>query len=87
MTVFKFGRGMSYGKFIHQVDGMVIDFIDGCLIDSLLVAGKRGIYFLKETFRNANNSVYTVYFGAYGTDAENEVNAMWDQFADAVGVA
>ena len=88
MTVFRFGRGMNLSKFLHQMgrvdrDYFVIDIFEGVLLDSLLIDGPRGVYFLKNTYLNPNSSTYTVYFGKYGTDDENTVNKMWDTFAGA----
>ena len=82
MTTFKFGRGMRYAKFMHQIKGEIIDVVEGYLLDSLLVAGKRGYYFMKETYQNSNSSVFTVYFAAYkDVDGVNTLFNMWDTFA------
>lgn len=88
MTVFRFGRGMNLSKFLHQLgrmdrDYFVIDIYEGVLLDSLLIEGPRGVYFIKDTFLNANSSTYTVYFGRRGSEDENTVNNMWDTFAGA----
>lgn len=88
MTIFKFGRGMNLNKFLHQLgradrDYFVIDICEGVLLDSLLIEGPRGVYFIKDTFLNANSSTYTVYFGRRGSEDETTVNNMWDTFAGA----
>jgi len=88
MTEYKFGENMTIEKFLHQLghadrDYFVMDIFEGVLLDSLLIEGPRGVYFLKDTYLNPNSSTYTVYFGEYGTDDENTVNNMWDTFAGA----
>ena len=88
MTVFKFGHGMSLSKFLHQLgedgrDYSILDICEGVLLDSLLIEGPRGIYFIKDTFLNANSSTYTVYFGRRGSEDEQTINNMWDTFAGA----
>jgi hypothetical protein len=88
MTVFKFGRGMSLSKFLHQLgedgrDYSILDICEGVLLASLLIDGPRGVYFLKDTYLNSNSSTYTVYFGRRGSEDENTVNNMWDTFAGA----
>lgn len=88
MTQFRFGRGMSLSKFLHQlgIDGRdyyIVDICEGALLDSLLIEGPRGVYFIKDTFLNANSSTYTVYFGRRGSEDEKTINSMWDAFAGA----
>ena len=86
MTVFRFGRGMNLNKFLHQLgradhDYYIVDICEGVLLDSLLIEGPRGVYFIKDTYLNSCSSTYTVYFGKYGTEDETTINAMWDAFA------
>lgn len=88
MTIFQFRRGMSLSKFLHQLgedgrDYSILDICEGVLLDSLLIDGPRGVYFIKDTFLNANSSTYTVYFGRRGSEDETTVNNMWDTFAGA----
>lgn len=88
MTIFKFGRGMSLAKFLHQLgrvdrDYYIVDICEGVLLDSLLIEGPRGVYFIKDTYLNSNSSTYTVYFGRRGSEDENTINNMWDTFAGA----
>ena len=88
MTIFKFGRGMSLAKFLHQLgrvdrDYCIVDICEGVLLDSLLIEGPRGVYFIKDTYLNSNSSTYTVYFGRRGSDDEQTINNMWSAFAGA----
>ena len=84
MVSYKFGENMTIDKFLHQIGGEVVDLLEGTLQDSFFVAGKRGYYFLKDTFVNTWSSVYTVFFAAYkNIDDVNELFKMWDDFAGA----
>lgn len=88
MTQFRFVRGMNLEKFLHQLgradrDYFVVDILEGALLDSLLIEGPRGVYFIKDTYLNANSSTYTVYFGRRGSEDEQTINNMWDAFAGA----
>lgn len=49
-------------KLLHQNSGTVIDCIEGCLLDDLLIETRRGFLAIMETFQNANSSIYTMYF-------------------------
>ena len=82
MTEHKFGENMTIEKFLHQSGGVVVDLLEGTLQDSFFVSGKRGYYFLKDTFVNTWSSVYIVFFAAYKSmDDVNELFKMWDDFA------
>ena len=83
VKTYKFGA-MRYEKWMQQNDGEVIDIVEGCLLDSLMVNTRRGVALLMETYINSNSSNYTLYFAA-----KNDRNAidtlfdMWDAFAGA----
>lgn len=82
MTEYRFGENMTIEKFLHQIGGEVVDIVEETLLDSLLVAGRRGYYFLKVTFLNEWSSTYTVYFADYrDVDAVNTLLTMWETFA------
>lgn len=49
-------------KCIAQSGGVIIDCIEGCLLDDLLYETRRGYLAFMETFQNANSSIYTMYF-------------------------
>ena len=82
MVSYKFGENMNIDKFLRQSGGVVVDILEGTLQDSFFVSGKRGYYFLKDTFINTWSSVYIVFFAAYkNMDDVNELFKMWDDFA------
>lgn len=82
MTEYKFGENMNIDKFLHQIGGEVVDIVEETLLDSLLVAGRRGYFFCKVTFLNTWSSTYTVYFADYrDVDAVNTLLTMWETFA------
>ena len=88
MVSYKFGENMTIEKFLHQISGEVVDLLEGTLQDSFFVSGKRGYYFLKDTFVNTWSSEYIVFFAAYkDRDAVDAVYNMWLEFADAVGLS
>ena len=72
----------NIGKLIKQNCGEVIDCIEGCLLDDLLVSCKRGMMALLETYQNAWQSVYTVYFSTN----ESEIWDLWESRQIAMGV-
>ena len=82
MTEYKFGESMTIDKFLHQIGGEVVDIVEETLLDSLLVAGRRGYFFCKVNFLNTWSSTYTVYFADYrDVDAVNTLLTMWETFA------
>lgn len=84
MTEYKFGENMTIEKFLHQIGGEVVDMVEETLLDSLLVAGRRGYFFCKETYINSCCSGYTVYFAKYtDIDGVKVLFNMWDTFANA----
>ena len=83
VKTYKFGA-MRYEKWLKQNDGEVIDILEGCLLDSLMVNTKRGVALLMETYVNSNSSNYTLYFAANkDRDAMDTLFEMWDTFAGA----
>ena len=68
-------RGFNIDKIIAQNDGEVIDCIEGCLLDSLLVECKRGLMAIMETYVNPWVSKYTIYF----SKNRDEVWTLWDK--------
>lgn len=81
-------ESMTIDKWIHQNSAIVEDFLDGCLLDNMLLQTRRGVAFVKETFINTWCSTYTLYFAAYkDLDAVDAVYNMWSEFADAVGLS
>lgn len=82
MKEYRLGDNMRIDKFIFQVGGEVVDMVEVTLLDSLLVAGRRGYYFCKVTFLNSCSSSYTIYFADYrDVDAVNTLLTMWETFA------
>ena len=81
-------ESMTIDKWIHQNSAIVEDFLEGCLLDNMLLQTRRGVAFVKETFINTWCSTYTLYFAAYkDRDAVDAVYNMWYEFADAVGLS
>lgn len=82
MTVFKLG-GRDFEKWAAQNKAFTTDFLDGNLLDSMFVQCSGGVAAIFETYQNSNSSVFTVYFGRYGSEDEQTVCNMWDTFAGA----
>lgn len=83
-----FGDVMRFDKFLHQCGGDVIDFVEEVLLDSVLIAGRRGYYILKDHYLNSNSSTYYVYFAAYNEPAAvAELLQAWDDFAAGAAAA
>lgn len=81
-------EAMTIDKWVHQNSAIVEDFLEGCLLDNMLLQTRRGVAFVKETFINTWCSTYTLYFAAYNDlDAVDAVYNMWSEFADAVGLS
>ena len=80
-------RRFCYEKFMRQVGGVVEDIVEGVLLDSMLISGKRGYYFLKDTYINSNMSGYHLFFAPYkDKDVANALLTMWDAFVEADAV-
>ena len=74
-------NGYNVEKFIHQNDAEIIDGVDGCLLDDILLYARRGLIAIFETYVNPNLSAYTVHFS---TDAD-EIYRLWDERKTARG--
>ena len=84
---YRFGA-ITIDKWMYQNSAFVEDFLDGCLLDNMLLQTRRGVAFVKETVLNTWSSTYTLYFAAYkDADAVDAVYNMWSEFADAVGLS
>lgn len=83
MTEFKYNGKIE--KLIHQATGSNdVDFCDyheGCLLDNYVFCGKRGIYFVYESYVNEWCSNYRVEFCKYGSD---DINSSWDEWNKSV---
>ncbi len=62
-------------KLVEQNKGVIIDAIDGCLLDSLLFYTKRGLMACVETYVNCWTSCYTCYFSTN----EDEIFEIWNR--------
>lgn len=81
-------ESMTIDKWMYQNSAIVEDFLDGCLLDNMLLQTRRGVAFVKETALNVWSSTYTLYFAAYkDAGAVDAVYNMWSEFADAVGLS
>ena len=69
----------SIDKLMHQNKAEYIDCIEGCLLDNLLLATKRGYIALIETFATTNSSVYTLYFST----EETAIYKIWENLERA----
>ena len=49
-------------KLLYQNKGEIIDCVEGCLLDNLLIETKRGYMALIETYKTCWTSYYTLYF-------------------------
>lgn len=82
MKEYKLGDNMRIDKFIYQAGGEVVDIVEETLLDSLLVAGRRGYYFCKVVFLNPWASDYKIYFAPYkDLEAVETLLNMWETFA------
>ena len=78
MTVF---RLYDMDKWAAQNDAECIDFAEGCLLDNMVYACKRGTAFIFEEYANTWTSMYMVYFIPYKEQENNaEYDALWDRF-------
>lgn len=64
-----------------QNDAECIDCVEGCLLDNLVMACKRGTAFLFEEYQNEWTSRYHVYFVPYKEqDTNGDYSRLWDRF-------
>ena len=70
-------------KWIKQNAGTIVDCIEGCLLDNLMVDCKRGTAYIFEEYVNANSSRYHAYWIKYGPHSPkfNFVYDMWERLA------
>ena len=67
-------------KWIAQNDAFILDAVEGCLLDNMYIACRRGIAFVFETYLNANSSSYTCHFfrrGECNTPEYNHISERW----------
>ena len=57
-------------KLIYQNRGEIIDCVEGCLLDNLLIETKRGYMALIETYETCWTSYYTLYFSRDFNDVQ-----------------
>lgn len=69
-------------KFIYQNAGEIVDCLDGCLLDDLLLYTRRGLVAIFESYVNSNQSDFTVYFS---TDPA-EIWPLWEKRQELKGV-
>ena len=69
-------------KWIAQNDAFILDAVEGCLLDNMYIACRRGIAFVLETYVNANSSVYTCYFFRRGECNMPEYNRLAEYWAE-----
>ena len=79
MKIYEY-RGKDIDKLIRQNDGEVIDCIEGCLLDDMLVECKRGLMAILETYINSNMSGYRIYF----SKDRDEIWKLWEDRQKAV---
>lgn len=66
-------------KFIKQNHGEIMDCVEGCLLDSLLIATPRGVAAIYEKYETAWSSIFLV---EWEKDPARAVCRNWDEFAD-----
>lgn len=79
MTTFKI---RDIDKWISQNDAFILDAVEGCLLDNMYIACRRGIAFVLETYVNANSSAYTCYFFRRGECNTPEYNRLAEYWAE-----
>ena len=70
----------SLDMFLHQNKGEVIDCVEGCLLDNLLINAKRGTIALYEHYVNCWTSNYEVKFAPYKTEENLNLVNEFDDF-------
>ena len=79
MTTFKLksykwyegGVDTAFAKWIHQNCAVMIDCIEGSLLDNYLFECKRGLCFVLESYVNSNMSEYVFHFIPYKETTKN----------------
>lgn len=72
---------MDLQKWLHQngADDGCLEFVEGCLLDNMIVQTKRGYAAIYESYQNSNSSVYRIEFQP--GDAP-DVWDRWENFRD-----
>lgn len=73
MTGYIIGSCVDFEKWEKQNNASIIDFVEGCLVDSLVYYCKRGIAFFFEHYLNPNSSGYEFLFFPHN-ETENNVD-------------
>lgn len=64
-----------------QNEAEIIEYAEGCLLDNMVMACKRGTAFLFEEYQNEWTSSYHVYFVPYKEQESNgDYKRLWDRF-------
>ena len=63
----------------EEYKGEVIDCVEGCLLDSVLIDSASGYIALIETYQNEWTSAYMMYSGD-----NDEVYSVWEDYRDLV---
>lgn len=74
-------------KWIAQNDAFILDAVEGCFLDNMYIACRRGIAFALETYATSNSSVYTCYFFRRGECNTPEYNRLAEQWAEMEAAA
>jgi len=73
---------MDLQKWLHQngvTENGYLEFVEGCLLDNMIVQTKRGYAAIYESYQNSNSSVYRIEFQP--GDAP-DVWDRWENFRD-----
>lgn len=82
MTTFYISYGKNFNTWEKQNAVEYVDFVDGSLPDSFVIACKRGYAFCYEHFVNSWTSNYLVKFAPYKD--EKACSALWDEWENFV---
>ena len=74
-------------KWIAQNDAFILDAVEGCLLDNMYIACRRGIAFVLETYATSRSSVYTCYFFRRGECNTPEYNRLAEHWAELEAAA
>ena len=74
-------------KFLYQNKAVIVDCVEGCLIDNILCETKRGLMTLTEHYLNCWTSDYLVTFGTTEEEKDtlyNDFQILSDNYYEAV---
>ena len=73
-------RGINIDKWIAQNHGEVVEVVEGCLLDNLIIDCNRGTAYIFEEYVSPWSSRYHVYFLKYGPHRPiyNFIYEMWE---------